>query len=95
MKDTSKSSQAGNSTTFKFSFSMSSLSFFKMDSILSSGFRTTLQVKFLSGTVSFTSKGIVEGGGRWSVRYLHGIYTLLIGIPYNSWGISSNGRALA
>lgn len=62
--ETSNSSQAGNSTICMFSFSMKVFSLFIIVSMLSSGFRITSQVKFLSGTVNVTLKGIVEGGGR-------------------------------
>ena len=68
--ETSNSSQAGNSTINMSCSSIKVLIFFNMDSMLSSGLRTALQEKFLSGTVSVTLKGMVEGGGRLSVRYL-------------------------
>lgn len=62
--ETSKSSQAGNSEINMSCSSIKVLIFFKMDSILSSGLRTTSQEKFLSGTVSVTFRGMTEGGGR-------------------------------
>lgn len=57
---------------FMSSASMRDLSFVKMTAILSSGRRrTSLDLKFFSGTVRVTLTGMREGGGRWSVRYLH------------------------
>ena len=67
----SNSLQGGNSTTSSPSFSISVLSFFKMAAMFSSGFRRmSVATKFFCGTERVTLRGMVEGGGRCSVRYL-------------------------
>jgi hypothetical protein len=69
--DISNSLQGGNSTISKPSFSISDLSFFKMAAMFSSGFRMmSVATKFFCGTERVILRGMVEGGGRCSVRYL-------------------------
>ena len=70
-KDTSISSNEGKwIISIPFS-TMRDCSLFTMEAIVSSGFNTmSVASNPFSGKVSFTEMGMVEGGDRFSVRYL-------------------------